>query len=297
MKKSNIQKILVAIIAISFSANIYAQGGGVKIGKSNKPPKTKIGRTTVSFSTYLQFLDEVDEAVENDNYLANILGVAGGQGVISGDAASGGSPANLPPILQSTPQPANYSCATANSIGQPVCMTLHEVRHKQGPDGASCITQVRFTTYCIAPANQGYCTSVGTPDGECCTLIFQTDWLIHSITTGQPCGAYLSPVPWSTPDGHKTGLSEYSNFVSEPYPNPVASGNSFNIPVVAESGNEVNVAIYDLVGRKVIEKNFVQSIDGIEAYPISTNDINSGNYIISVTINGRIGTSTRLNIF
>ena len=67
------------------------------------------------------------------------------------------------------------------------------------------------------------------------------------------------------------------------YPNPVVD--QMNIEVNASQASAMNISIFNLMGQKVMEKN-VSVNAGLNYTTISTNDLSSGVYFVTVSANG-----------
>ena len=83
------------------------------------------------------------------------------------------------------------------------------------------------------------------------------------------------------------GEEETASFeMNSAYPNPVSQGSSFNIEIGSEQAGDVEVEVYDLVGKKVAgikENNLTPGSHNIE---VSTEGWNKGVYLYSVKVNG-----------
>ncbi|MBR5910797.1 MAG: T9SS type A sorting domain-containing protein, partial [Bacteroidales bacterium] len=67
------------------------------------------------------------------------------------------------------------------------------------------------------------------------------------------------------------------------YPNPATS--VLNIEVNASQSSDMNIAVFNITGQKVMEKN-VNLHAGINTPSISTTDLSSGIYFVTVKANG-----------
>ena len=63
------------------------------------------------------------------------------------------------------------------------------------------------------------------------------------------------------------------------YPNP--SSGIFNIEFTSKSTNDVSITVFDLLGRKIIQKEYIKSTTSFKDV-ININQISSGLYILQV---------------
>ena len=108
-----------------------------------------------------------------------------------------------------------------------------------------------------------------------------------SILVGSTTGFYTFD-PKLEKDTLITFISRDSieNFIVNVYPNPFADEATVRLTL---SGNEdVQIDLYDLIGKKVLKVFYGKGNKGSSNYIISPDQLSSGSYLVFVNVNGTI---------
>ncbi len=119
---------------------------------------------------------------------------------------------------------------------------------------------------------------------------FQADQMVGlNIGNGATQTAATENILWAVKIVPESPVSIEENEVVNPmtntrvYPNPATS--VLNIEVNASQSSDMNIAVFNITGQKVMEKN-VNINAGINTPSISTTDLSSGIYFVTVKANG-----------
>jgi len=83
------------------------------------------------------------------------------------------------------------------------------------------------------------------------------------------------------------GVSEVENVkVMNAYPNPVKRGNVAVVNLELANASNVSYGLYDITGKLISSENFGKISNGNKSFEINTNDLKSGIYFYTVTVEG-----------
>ena len=132
-------------------------------------------------------------------------------------------------------------------------------------------------------------TNVGTYDYCVRAYLFdraQTDFVSPNFDTNghRSCSAFTLQ-GWPSSTEEFTRVEKDRTLKLKLYPNPVV-GNIVNLDYIAQNASEVEVNVFDISGRKVLNKSFGQAFKGQEGYGLDISELNIGMYILELRQDG-----------